>query len=130
MDVAHLQHLLEIRPYAFEAYEFVHRGLLVTTAHLAVARHVSGAELADGLRSYALEEFGPMAKHVLNSWGVHRTEDFGRIVFDLCEARVLRTSEDDRIEDFDDRYDFTEAFERDYYSRRRFLPESDPTPSV
>lgn len=102
-------------PYQLAAYDFVLRGLDRTIRALPEVRHVSGQELVNGIEVFAKEEFGPMAKHVLNSWGVKRTQDFGEIVFDLVEHGVLRKTEEDRLEDFTDRFDFTETFERDYY---------------
>lgn len=102
-------------PYALSAYDFVMRGLDRTIRTLPEVRHISGQELVRGMETFAKDEFGPMAKHVLNSWGVTRTQDFGEIVFHLVEQGVLRKTEDDRIEDFADGFDFDEAFERDYY---------------
>ena len=101
-----------------KAYEFVRLGLDHTVKELrkkdAVraekSRHVSGRELLDGLRVFALDQFGPMAKTVLNSWGVTRCRDFGDIVFNLIEYKVFSKTENDRQEDFDALYDFDEAF--------------------
>lgn len=101
------------------AYQFVREGLDHTTSVLHgdadplndnESRHVSGQQLCLGLRDYALRQFGSMAGLVLRTWNVRRTEDFGRIVFDMVEAGVLRKTEDDTIEDFANVYDFEEAF--------------------
>ncbi len=102
------------KQYKFEAYSFVVAGLHHTVAKLPKVRHVSGAELLKGIRDYALEQYGPMARTVLNYWGVNTTEDFGHIVFALVEAGILRKQPEDRIEDFVDIYDFKEAFDRAY----------------
>jgi uncharacterized repeat protein (TIGR04138 family) len=67
--------------YDRKAYDFVRIGLDHTVkeirkkegARSGRARHVSGPELLDGLRSFALEQYGPLSKTVLNSWGVHFT---------------------------------------------------------
>lgn len=83
-------------------------------------RHVSGTELLDGIRKYALQEFGPLAKTVLNRWGVHRCEDFGEIVFIMVEKGVLGKTDEDRKEDFSGGYDFDVAF------RKPFLPAHRP----
>ena len=48
-------------------------------------RHLTGQELCEAIRQYAVEEFGYLAKSVLNSWGVYKTRDFGNIVFNLIE---------------------------------------------
>ncbi|MBX3411149.1 MAG: hypothetical protein KF708_00415 [Pirellulales bacterium] len=69
-------------------------------------RHLTGQELCEAIRVYALEQFGYMAKCVLNSWGVHKTGDFGEIVFNLIEVERMRKTPEDRREDFDDVFDF------------------------
>ncbi|MEQ8845358.1 MAG: hypothetical protein RIB58_10945 [Phycisphaerales bacterium] len=77
----------------------------------AVGRHVSGQELCLGLRSLAVEKYGLLARTVLRGWGVGSTEDFGRIVYAMVEAGLLRTSERDSLDDFRGVYDFDEAFD-------------------
>ena len=77
------------------AYDFVRLGLEHTVKELKKQNtkrtgeneHVSGPELLRGLRDYALDQYGPLAKTVLNSWGVTRCTDFGDIVFNLIEDR-------------------------------------------
>ena len=64
----------------------------------------------DGMRRYALENYGPMAKTLLNEWGVNSTEDFGEIVFNLVENNLLAKTEEDSREDFGNGFDFDEAF--------------------
>ena len=112
-----LRKLVEDRPYAPEAYEFVMQALDFTLRGLETPRHVSGAELLGGIRAFAREEFGPMARHVLNTWGVHESRDFGAIVFDLVERGVLARTDEDDIHDFDHGFDFHVEFERDYYAQ-------------
>jgi uncharacterized repeat protein (TIGR04138 family) len=116
MELAELERWVEDSPYELEAYEFVLRALDFTIQGFDEVRHVSGQELVEGIRSYARAEFGPMAKHVLNHWGVHATRDFGEIVFLLVERGLLRKTEEDSLEDFDDGFDFEAVFEREYYS--------------
>jgi uncharacterized repeat protein (TIGR04138 family) len=113
--------------YDRKAYDFVRLGLDHTvkelrkrdTARAERSRHVSGPELLDGLRSYALEQFGPLAKTVLNAWGVRRCQDFGDIVFNLIEYNVFSKTENDRPEDFADLFDFEEAFVKPFQPARR-----------
>jgi uncharacterized repeat protein (TIGR04138 family) len=97
-----------------EAYVFVHDALGHTWARLDQRRHITGKELLDGIRDLALKRYGPMARAVLNSWGVKTTDDFGAIVFNLVDAGILSKTEEDRIEDFHAVYDFDEAFVRSY----------------
>jgi len=96
--------------YTAEAYLFVRMGLDYTVRRLDKSRHVSGQELLDGVREFALSEFGPMTKRVLNGWGIHRTEDVGEIVFNMVEAGLLGKTEKDSRADFANGYDFDEAF--------------------
>ncbi|MGC4001730.1 MAG: hypothetical protein QM811_00640 [Pirellulales bacterium] len=77
-------------------------------------RHLTGRELCEAIRVYALEQFGYMARCVLGTWGVRTTGDFGEIVFNLIRIRQMRKTKQDRREDFDDIYDFEEAFVRDF----------------
>ncbi len=101
-----------------KAYDFVRLGLDHTVkafkkaeaARSQRSRHVTGQELLEGLRAYALDQYGPLAKTVLNAWGVRRCSDFGDIVFNLIEYHVFSKTESDRREDFGDIFTFEEAF--------------------
>ncbi len=74
-------------------------------------RHLTGQELCEAIRRYALDEYGYMAKCVLNSWGVKTTGDFGEIVFNLIRVGEMRKTDQDRREDFNDVYDFETALQ-------------------
>ena len=76
-------------------------------------RHVSGRELCEAARQYALQQYGFLAPTVLGSWGVQRTADFGEIVFNMIEIGQMRKTKRDKREDFHDVYDFHDAFSRD-----------------
>ncbi len=110
-----------------KAYDFVRLGLDHTVKELRKrdttraerSRHVSGPELLDGLRSYALDQYGPLAKTVLNTWGVKCCRDFGDIVFNLIEYNVFSKTENDRREDFSDIFDFEEVFVKPFRPTRR-----------
>ena len=110
-----------------KAYDFVRLGLDHTVKELRKkdsaraerSRHVSGPELLEGLRAYALEQYGPLAKTVLNAWGIRRCSDFGDIVFNLIEYNVFSKTEKDRREDFSEVFDFDEAFVKPFQPARR-----------
>jgi len=89
-------------------------------------RHVSGAQLLGGIRTFTLQQFGPMASTVLREWGLRRTEDFGAIVFNLIKAGRLQKSEDDSLSDFADGFDFYETFEKPFLppSRQQAKPQT------
>ncbi len=96
--------------YKFEAYSFVLAGLHYTMMSLASPRHISGQEFCDGLRRYAIDQFGPLARTVLEYWGVKETVDFGKIVFALVDVGLMRKTDEDTLDDFKDVYDFETAF--------------------
>jgi uncharacterized repeat protein (TIGR04138 family) len=82
----------------------------------AQEQHVTGQELLAGIRELALEMFGPMTITVFEEWGIHSCKDFGEMVFIMVESRLLKKTEKDSHMDFEDGYDFAEAF------RNPFLP--------
>ena len=101
--------------YNEDAYHFLREALdytikLYAKPESGESRHVSGQELLEGIRKYAIQEFGPLAKTVLNRWGIHTTDDFGAIVFNLVEKGILGKNDKDSIEDFTNGYNFDEAF--------------------
>jgi uncharacterized repeat protein (TIGR04138 family) len=73
-------------------------------------RHVTGQQLCEAIRLYALRQYGALAKNVLNHWGVHSTGDFGEIVFNLIDIGQMRKTDSDRREDFDAVFNFDDAF--------------------
>ena len=75
-------------------------------------RHISGRDLCWGLREFARKRWGMLARMVLESWNIKSTADFGRIVFGFIDLDMMRKQPDDRVEDFEDVYDFREAFDR------------------
>jgi uncharacterized repeat protein (TIGR04138 family) len=98
-----------------DAYHFVQEGLNHTLKSLKrgsqqAHRHVSGQELLQGLREFALKEYGPMSKAVLNEWGVKTTDDFGQVVFNLVNSGVLGKNETDSPNDFKNVFTFDDAF--------------------
>jgi len=80
--------------------------------------HVTGQELLSGVREYVLAQFGPMAITVMEEWGITRCEDFGEIVFNIVEAGLFSKTDTDSRTDFQNGYDFDDAF------RKPFLPSS------
>lgn len=77
-------------------------------------RHLTGQQLCEAIRQLALEQFGYMAKLVLNQWGVTKTDDFGHIVFNLIEVGQMRKTEHDRREDFNGVFDFDQDLVAQY----------------
>ena len=111
--------------YARDAYLFVREALDHTQKMIGrppkdEIRHVSGQQLLDGARDFALAQYGPMALTVLNEWGLRACEDIGEIVFNMIEASLLAKTDKDTRDDFKPGYDFAEAF------RKPFLPSGPP----
>ena len=110
-----------------KAYAFVRQALDHTVKEVrrqqpertAQSQHVSGPELLQGIRDFALEQYGPLTKTVLNAWGVTRCSDFGDIVFNLIEYNVFSKTDSDRREDFADLYSFEEAFVKPFVPSRK-----------
>ncbi len=110
-----LDHLTDRNPrFHGKAYVFLLAALHSVLEGLDKPRHITGRELAHGVRELALRRYGPMARTVLEHWGIHSTDDLGEMVFAMVECGVLIKREEDRMEDFLDLFDFEEAFERDY----------------
>ena len=133
--------LQEDRRYKIDAYAFVFEALNYAHSQLGMGterqpeaeeepeegspreaeRHLTGQQLCEAIRQYALDQYGYMAQCVLNSWGVHATSDFGEIVFNLIGIGQMRKTTDAQREDFDDVFDFDTGL------RQRFklsLPDS------
>lgn len=109
--------------YQPDAYFFLVEALDSTVKNIRKTqpdhgRHVSGKELLDGIKAYALEEFGPLTHTVFSEWGIHVTQDFGEIVFSLVAAGRLGKTEKDSIEDFKNAYDFDEVFRLPFEPQR------------
>ncbi|MDX2017186.1 MAG: hypothetical protein SFY95_06030 [Planctomycetota bacterium] len=105
-------------PYPTEAYLFVRDGLAHTMKMVYgseeptgdESRHVSGQQLCLGLKDYAQARYGLLARTVLDKWHIRKTDDFGKIVFAMIDAGLMRRTEDDSLEDFRGVFDFGEAF--------------------
>jgi uncharacterized repeat protein (TIGR04138 family) len=76
-------------------------------------RHLTGQELCEAARQYALRQYGYLAPAVLGTWGLRSTDDFGEIVFNMIEIGQMRKTRHDKRQDFHGVYDFREAFSRD-----------------
>ena len=117
--------------FARDAYTFV-REALDFTQKLAgketrgAIRHVSGQELLDGIRKFALGQFGPMAATVFEEWGVKSCRDFGEIVFNMVEIGLLAKTDKDTRDDFQNGYDFTDAFRKPFWPQNRGKTETKP----
>ena len=124
-----LTRMVEQNPrYHRDAYLFLREALdftqkVIGKAHKNRSRdgsHITGQELLDGIREYALAIYGPMTITVFEEWGITSCEDFGQMVFLMIENNLLRKTDQDRPEDFKNGYSFEEVF------RKPFLPSGKP----
>jgi uncharacterized repeat protein (TIGR04138 family) len=108
--------------FVFEALRYAHEQLgmgeptVSDDPELEERRHVTGQQLCEAIRRFSVEQYGLMAKSVLNTWGVRSTSDFGEIVFNLIDIGQMRKTDTDRREDFDNVFDFDDGL------RDAFLP--------
>ena len=108
--------------YDPDAYYFLQEALADTLKGVAEKengkiRHVSGQELCEGIRRYAIEQFGPMAYTVFAKWGLHSTSDIGEIVYNMIAIELLSKQGGDKRSDFDNVYDFAVAFLLPYFPK-------------
>lgn len=130
------ERLLQIRRrdrrFARNAYYFVLDALDFTMSRLGKdrktgeERHVGGRELLIGIQEVAAEHFGPMAAVVFKRWGIHTTEDFGEIVFNLIDAGLLSRRPEDSRFDFASGIDFERVFEEKFRERIAAISEATP----
>lgn len=119
------QIVMRDKRYDKEAYGFLREALEFTQKRRRKSRatagtHVSAEELLDGFREFSLQQFGPMGITVLEHWGVRSTGDVGGMVFNLIEAGVFGRSDEDRIEDFEDKFNFEEAFAAPFRMTKKY----------
>lgn len=114
--------------YHPNAYHFVYQALRFTQLRLKRTvpegladgdprvddAHLSGTELLQGIRAFALDQFGLLTRTVFRRWGIRATDDFGYIVFELVERGEMSKTDRDQLSDFFDVYDFGKVFDRDY----------------
>ena len=100
--------------YQEDAYAFVLEALTFTQKRFKRVKHVTGPELLEGIKQLLIEKFGPMTMTVLKHWGIEKTEDFGHIVFNLVNKKVLSKTEEDQLEHFKDVFDFSKVFDHGY----------------
>ena len=103
--------------YRKEAYLFVFEALHHTMQKAAKPglpdqqRHISGRDLLRGISELGLDQFGPLTRSVFAHWGVHQTQDFGHMVFNMVSIKLMSKRKEDCLEDFADVYDFAEEFD-------------------
>ncbi len=134
-DTCSLYDLVATDPrYPLEAYMFVREALSFASDSLELGslataechlnseqlqqarreRHLTGQELCEAIRMYALNQFGYMAKVVLQNWRITDTGCFGDIVYNMIDIGIMKKSSRDRRSHFDDIYNFDTAFDSEF----------------
>lgn len=113
--------------FARDAYLFTREALdftqkLISRENKGTVRHVTPQELLEGIRQYALQQYGPMTVTVLDEWGIKNCRDFGEIVFSMIESGLLAKTEKDTRDDFQNGYDFIEAFHKPFWPDNKLKP--------
>ncbi|MGA2028844.1 MAG: Minf_1886 family protein [Verrucomicrobiota bacterium] len=130
-DEAVEQILAKDTRFSRDAYAFVREALdftqkIIGKQSSGSIRHVTPEELLDGIRQFALQQFGPMAVTVFEEWGVKNCRDFGDIVFNMVEISLLAKTEKDSREGFQNGYDFTETFQKPFWPQSKLNLETKP----
>lgn len=112
------------RRYHRDAYFFVFEALRFAQEQLGIGgmtsplqsdtdeeRHVTGQQLCEAIRQYAVQQYGMLAKNVLHEWGVHATADFGEIVFNLIDIGQMKKNDSDRRQDFENVFNFDDGLQ-------------------
>nr|CAI78514.1 hypothetical protein [uncultured bacterium] len=100
--------------YKKDAYAFIMEALSYTQKKFKAHRHVTTEEILMGMKELLIMKYGPLAITVLEHWGIKTTEDFGNIIFNLVECRILSKTDEDKIETFRNAYDFEDVFKSGY----------------
>lgn len=128
-----LYHLVNQDPrYPIEAYQFVREALAYAADAMELGshehldsefddeaathqarreRHLTGQQLCESIRSYALNQYGYMARVVLKNWNIDSTGCFGDIVYNMIAQGIMKKSSRDKRAHFDDVYNFDDVFD-------------------
>ena len=85
-----------------------------TVSRLQKHRHVSALELLKGAGELAQQEYGAVARQVMQEFGLFRASDVGKVVYLLIGAGLLSASDDDDPEDFNIDFDFLPVTDVEY----------------
>ena len=102
--------------YPKKAYLFVLGAIAVAydnrLANAAARRSIdlSAGDLLEAFRHHARASFKTNARVILNSWGICNCQDFGEIIFNLVDAKLLAKHAEETKEAFQGGYEFDKSF--------------------
>ena len=115
--------------YETDAYHFVRDALAFAADSLELSNqyrheseihqsaeehHLTGQQLCEAIREFAMNQFGYMARIVLKNWGIDSTSAFGDIVYNMIGAGLMKKSAQDKRSHFDNVYEFEVAFDQQF----------------
>ncbi len=86
--------------YSRDAYGFILSTLEFHHSKTSDVGHIPASELAQSVAELAIMKYGPMAKSVLEHWGIRTSFDVGTVVYNLIELGILAKDEEDSLDDF------------------------------
>lgn len=121
-----LDELAHVSSYPAEAYEFVLSEVIRLMRQRELLpvdkRSISDELLCWKLHDRALLEFKDQARIGLAKWNIHSTEDFGTIVYGLLESGLVTKDDTDSERNFENVYDFQNAFNTPHFKRAQLFP--------
>ncbi len=117
--------------YPIEAYQFVREALAYAADTMELGsndhfdteleidaevhqarreRHLTGQQLCESIRTFALHQYGYMARVVLKNWNIDSTGCFGDIVYNMIDQGIMKKSSRDKRSHFDNVYSFDDVF--------------------
>lgn len=103
---AAVERLVEQHPeWKSDAYFFLRSAMDVASERFAGGRpnkHLSAEELYMSCCACALDEYGPLALLVLESWGVRAASDVGALVYNLIGEGIFSAQPGDTKKQFDE----------------------------
>jgi len=78
-------------------------------------RHVSARQICEALRTHVCFYFGDIdeGKELLAEWGIRSSEDVGRIIFTMVEAKLMAARPEDSLADFSGLFTLDTLFDQD-----------------
>ncbi len=96
--------------YQIESYNLIYGAVDFTLKRLPRREKISSSEFLEGFRLYAIEQFGCLAKTILNKLEIRTTNDIGELLFRLIEFHIFHKDKNDDKKDYDNVFDFDKAF--------------------
>ncbi len=63
-------------------------------------KHLSAEEIVNALCELSVMKYGPMAREVLEHWGIFNAIDIGNIVYNMIDIDLLKRDAQDSLDDF------------------------------